>query len=83
MELKLHLENYSASSMLRPLNKEFFKKEEILLFEHAVCSAIASQRKFEENAWLTEKREVLSQANEEKKKILLIKEAIVKLCQIK
>lgn len=77
-ELKLNLENYSAGAALRPVGKDFFKREEILLYEHAVCSAIAAQRKFEWNEWVDGRREVGTIGGEEKKKIGTVRDAIVK-----
>jgi hypothetical protein len=50
------MENYGAGSVLRPAGKEYFKIEEILLYEHAVCSAIAGQRKVEWSEWVNGKR---------------------------
>jgi hypothetical protein len=81
-ELKLNMENYAAGSSLRPVGKDYFKREEILLYEHAVCSAIAGQRRFEWSEWADGKREVSAVSAEEKKKIVAVRDAIAKVMTV-
>jgi hypothetical protein len=60
------------------VGKDFFKREEILLYEHAVCSAIAGQRKFEWNEWVDGRREVGMIGAEERRKIGAVRDTIIK-----
>jgi hypothetical protein len=76
------MENYNTASF-NPASHEYFKREEIILYEHAVCSAIATQRRFEPNDWIAGKKEVSFRGNEEKKKIQTVRETINRIFGIK
>ena len=70
------IKNYSTSAALKPFNRQLFKTEEVLLFEHAVCSAIASQRKFDEKQWLLTSNEVVKVSTKERKKLQRLEELL-------
>jgi len=48
IELRMQKDNYNISMIAKNLNKEYFNTEELLLYEHSICSAITAQRRFEE-----------------------------------
>lgn len=72
------MENYSLGNTMKPMNKEAYKREDLLLYDHCISSAIVGQKKFEESEWITSKNEVRNAAAFEKKKILTFFELLQK-----
>lgn len=55
-DLNLLFEDYGTHNILNNVNKQAFKKEELLLYQHSVSSAISNQKKFNQKDYISERR---------------------------
>ena len=72
IELRMQKDNYNISVIAKGLNKEYFNSEELLLYEHSICSAITAQRRFEEREYILSNRQILNLGNMEKRKVIAV-----------
>lgn len=70
-------DNYNLSTIAQNLNKDYFNNEELLLYEHSICSSITAQRRFEERDYVLSNRQVLNLGNIEKRKVIAVLETVV------
>lgn len=63
-EINKLVQDYGLSNFMQHFSRQPYKKDDILLFQHSICCAIVSQKRFEEKDFISDKREILSLANE-------------------